>query len=76
MKNCKLSLSCRPKNDYYGFTFRIERPPDDGVFVYGLFIEGARWDDVENSVVEQLPKVVINDFPLIHFVVSLTEILI
>lgn len=49
---------------------RINEPPEDGVYTHGLFIEGARWDNREMSIVEQLPKVVIDEFPVIHFIVS------
>ncbi|CAG9798387.1 unnamed protein product [Chironomus riparius] len=45
----------------------ISEPPPDGVYIYGLFIEGARWCTNEKSLCEQLPKVIINDFPCIHF---------
>lgn len=50
---------------------RIDEPPEDGVYTHGLFIEGARWDGTEMIVVEQLPKVVIEAFPIIHFIVRL-----
>lgn len=50
--------------------FSISQPPVDGVIVYGLFIEGARWCETQKSLVEQLPKVVVNAFPLVHFTVS------
>ncbi|CRK98972.1 CLUMA_CG011958, isoform A [Clunio marinus] len=42
--------------------------PTDGVYVHGLYIEGARWDVKERSLNEQHPKVIINNFPLIHFI--------
>lgn len=52
------------------FIFRVEQPPEDGVFVHGLFIEGAKWDKLQKSVVEQDPKAVIYKFPVIHFIVT------
>ena len=30
--------------------------PEDGCYIYGLFLEGARWDKAEKSLVD--PKVV------------------
>lgn len=50
--------------------FSIEKSPADGILAYGLFIEGARWCETQKSVVEQLAKVVVNELPLIHFIVS------
>lgn len=53
------------------YSFRITKAPDDGVYVHGLYIEGARWSKEEKSIVEQLPKIILNDFPCIHFFVSI-----
>ena len=39
----------------------------DGVYVYGLFLEGARWDMDEKLVVEQLPGELYCPMPVIHF---------
>lgn len=49
---------------------RIKEPPEDGIYIHGLFIEGANWSIIDNSLVEQMPKVVISEVPVIHFVVS------
>lgn len=49
---------------------RVNEAPEDGVFIHGLFIEGAQWSIDEKSVIEQVPKVIVNDFPCIHFIVS------
>ncbi|KAM4725109.1 LOW QUALITY PROTEIN: dynein axonemal heavy chain 3-like [Anableps anableps] len=49
--------------DYIGFEFEVtkeenlyEKKPEDGAYVKGLFMEGARWDR-QNMVIESLPKI-------------------
>jgi len=44
----------------------IAKRPDDGVYIYGLFLEGARWDALEHCLAESQPKELFVDFPAIH----------
>jgi len=44
----------------------ISKRPDDGCYIYGLFLEGARWDAVEYCIAESQPKELFVDFPAIH----------
>jgi dynein heavy chain len=37
--------------------YDLENGPEDGVFVHGLFMEGARWDDNLEAIEESHPKV-------------------
>lgn len=32
---------------------KFTEPPEDGIYVYGLFIEGAKWDYKEQMIDEQ-----------------------
>ncbi|KAG5499789.1 hypothetical protein GH5_03924 [Leishmania sp. Ghana 2012 LV757] len=39
--------------------------PDKGVLVYGLYLEGARWDSVHHSLAESRPKELYVEMPII-----------
>ena len=41
--------------------------PLNGVYTYGLFIEGARWNKYVNALAESLPKVLFSPAPIIYF---------
>lgn len=43
----------------------IKAHPEDGTFVNGLFIEGAKWSYEENSLAESDPKVLFVNCPII-----------
>lgn len=46
---------------------QIEEAPESGVYVYGLFFDGARWDDEAFTVAEQYPSVLYERVPCIWF---------
>lgn len=41
--------------------------PEDGVYTYGLFIEGCRWDPDIFLLNESLPKILFSPAPIMHF---------
>uniref|UniRef100_A0A8C4K6E1 Dynein heavy chain 5, axonemal-like n=1 Tax=Dromaius novaehollandiae TaxID=8790 RepID=A0A8C4K6E1_DRONO len=50
-------------------------PPADigGVYIYGLFLEGAGWDRRNSKLVESAPKVLFTSLPVVHvYAVSMT----
>lgn len=44
---------------------QISAPPQRGVFVHGLYLEGAGWDRVSCRLVEAKPKVLVEPLPVI-----------
>ena len=45
----------------------IDPPSDGGVYVKGLFLEGAGWNKKEQCLKEPLPMELVCKMPLIHF---------
>ncbi|CAD8115295.1 unnamed protein product [Paramecium sonneborni] len=37
--------------------YDLTKPPDDGCYIYGLFLDGARWDEENRCLNESLPKI-------------------
>uniref|UniRef100_A0A669PS64 Dynein axonemal heavy chain 3 n=1 Tax=Phasianus colchicus TaxID=9054 RepID=A0A669PS64_PHACC len=58
--------------DHIGFEFEVmkqedtmEKIPEDGAYVKGLFLEGARWDRESSMIGESLPKILYDPLPII-----------
>ncbi|KAL0236923.1 hypothetical protein PCE1_000320 [Barthelona sp. PCE] len=41
--------------------------PDDGAYIKGILLEGARWDDEELCITDPEPMILIDHMPIIHF---------
>lgn len=63
--------------DLLSFDFKIEdnlkpedikEKPENGVYVYGMFLEGARWNYDTHLLDDSLPKELYTDVPMIHFI--------
>ena len=44
----------------------IVSPPAEGVYVYGLYLDGAGWDKKNGRVCEPTPKVLFVQVPVVH----------
>ncbi|KAK7114139.1 dynein axonemal heavy chain 5-like isoform X2 [Littorina saxatilis] len=44
----------------------INQPPSEGVYVYGLYLEGAGWDRRGSKLIESKNKVLFESMPVIH----------
>ena len=43
----------------------IDEAPKDGAYIYGLYVDGARWDRQEGVLAEQSPKILYDQMPII-----------
>mmetsp|Transcript_17110 Transcript_17110/g.36237 ORF Transcript_17110/g.36237 Transcript_17110/m.36237 type:complete len:130 (-) Transcript_17110:83-472(-) len=69
LKNFSLD-SMRVQMDVTSFadSSAIESQPEEGTYVHGLFMEGARWDMEENCIAESRPKELYPTMPVIHII--------
>ncbi|XP_071450018.1 dynein axonemal heavy chain 8 [Hetaerina americana] len=44
----------------------IKSPPPEGVYVHGLYLDGAAWDRKNNRLMESIPKVLFVNMPVVH----------
>uniref|UniRef100_A0A672VFG6 Dynein axonemal heavy chain 12 n=1 Tax=Strigops habroptila TaxID=2489341 RepID=A0A672VFG6_STRHB len=57
--------------DLLGYEFQVipqdtaDTPPEDGVYIHGLFLDGARWDRTKGMLAEQYPKLLFDAMPII-----------
>jgi len=45
--------------------YDLTKSPSDGCYIYGLFLDGARWDLDKNILTEPLPKILNCEMPYI-----------
>ncbi|ESP01004.1 hypothetical protein LOTGIDRAFT_225521 [Lottia gigantea] len=57
--------------DKLAFDFEVlpidssNKAPEDGAYIYGLFLDGARWDKNTGMLAEQLPKILNEAMPIV-----------
>lgn len=48
--------------------YDLENPPEDGCYIYGLYMEGAAWDHSLHYLNESQPKILYSTVPYIWLV--------
>ena len=44
----------------------VKEPPTDGAYVYGMYLEGARWDAEKQTLAESRAKELTTELPIVH----------
>ena len=55
---------------------RIQEPPSEGVYVYGLLLSGAKWDPVSHVLGDAPDGEIYSPFPVVHLLPSQACILV
>ncbi|XP_039266483.2 dynein axonemal heavy chain 7-like isoform X2 [Styela clava] len=45
-----------------------KNPPEDGAYIFGLYLEGAKWDRKSKLIAESIPKILYDKMPKIHII--------
>jgi len=45
----------------------LQKAPEDGVYIYGIFLEGARWSSSHHQIADSKPKELFTDLPPLWF---------
>ena len=43
--------------------YNMEKGPEDGAYVYGLYLEGCRWSSEQSYLAESHPKILYTQMP-------------
>jgi dynein heavy chain len=62
-----LSYKQIPLDDIKDAKKELTEPPKDGVYVYGIFLEGARWSTATHQIEDSRPKELYTDLPPLWF---------
>lgn len=46
----------------------VDLAPENGVYIYGLFLEGARWSNKKSCLKESKAKQLYDKMPIIHMI--------
>jgi dynein heavy chain len=63
-----LSFAHKALDDVQDPKRELTSPPEDGVYHYGMFLEGARWDTTTHQLEESHPKELFTELPAFWFV--------
>jgi dynein heavy chain len=62
----KISFTYQVRDEFSLDSLHTIPKPDDGVYIHGLFMQGARWDDQLHSISECRPRELFAAFPVIY----------
>lgn len=54
---------------------KVEEKPEDGCLIYGMFLEGAKWDYKKHLMGISYPKELFSDLPPIHMVPAANRVM-
>lgn len=59
--------TCSSQVTQYATAADVPGTPEDGIYIDGLWLEGARWDSGKGCLAESEPDVMASPLPVVHF---------